>query len=290
MFFGSKSQVWFVKLIKMKLIVAAIFVLLAVSAHAEDFEEWEEIDWSKVVPVEELPGFWDGREMKEIMEKMPITRGARIVGGQIVTPHAHPYQAGLLSAFGSRTGSCGGSLISSTRVLTAAHCIVGATSSQAILGAHILTTVESTQQRRTVQAANFRNHPQYNPNNLNNDISILILPSAVTINNQVRTIARASGGTATFAGQTGQMTGWGRTADVSGGSTALRSVTNPIITNDQCRQYYSSQWVIASTICTSTAGGRGTCQGKIKFDSVIKSIFQSFFFKFCRRFRRSIDG
>lgn len=103
----------------MKLLVAAIFAVLAISAQA-DYESFD-IDWSKVVPVTELPGFWKGRLIRPFSSEQ-INRNGRIVGGQIVTPHAHPYQAGLLMNFGTGTGLCGGSIISLRSVLSAAHC------------------------------------------------------------------------------------------------------------------------------------------------------------------------
>lgn len=104
----------------MKLIVAAIFALMAVSAFAED--NYDNIDWSTVLPVTDMPGFWDGREIKPAFYPGDQTRTGRIVGGAIVTPHAHPYQAGLLMTFGGGTGLCGGSVISTRAILTAAHC------------------------------------------------------------------------------------------------------------------------------------------------------------------------
>ena len=245
----------------MKLIVAALFALLAVSAHAED--DWV-IDWSTVVPIQETPGFWDGREIKPIFHPSEKTRSGRIVGGTITAPNAHPYQAGLLMRINIlATGLCGGSLISSTAVLTAAHCPINTQSTQVVLGAHVLNSAnEPTQQRQTVQPAGYRLHASYNPSNLNNDIAILILPLPATLNAVVSVITLpALGVTNTFAGELATVSGWGRFSDASTAtSTHLRSVQNSVITNAVCAATFGGI-IIPSTLCTSTVGGRGTCNG-----------------------------
>jgi hypothetical protein len=60
----------------MKLLILAC---LAVAALANPIEP--EIDWSKVVPVHELPGFWDGRELQPSSVLSDTSRTGRIVGG-----------------------------------------------------------------------------------------------------------------------------------------------------------------------------------------------------------------
>merc|ERR1719458_1774390 len=60
----------------------------------------------------------------------------RIVGGQEAEEHEYPWQVGLVSRNG-RSPWCGGTLISSTHVLTAAHCTqTDASSIRVILGEH----------------------------------------------------------------------------------------------------------------------------------------------------------
>ena len=242
----------------MKLFIVALFALL-VAANAED--NWDNVDWSKVVPVTEIPGFWEGREVAHFFESDEKTRSGRIVGGAIVTPGTHPYQAGLLMAFAGGTGLCGGSIISTRAVLTAAHCPIGSSSTQVVLGAHQITVVEGTQQRITVPSSGYRIHASYNPSNLNNDIAILITPTTITMTAQRQPIALAAAGAGTFAGVLAQMSGWGRTSDASGATSAvLRSVTANVVTNAVCAATYGGT-IIGSTICTTTAGGRGTCNG-----------------------------
>ena len=244
----------------MKLIVAAVFALLAVSAYAESSSDWNQIDWSKVVPVTELPGFWDGRDLGPAFYKGPErTRAGRIVGGQVVNPHSHPYQAGLLVQMGGGTALCGASVIGSRTILTAGHCSLGTSSTLVILGAHELTANEPTQHRQTVESWAYRIHPDYNPNNLHNDISILIMPWDAPINAHIQVSELAPGDAWDFNGEWATMTGWGG-IESGGTSSHLRSVENHVISNGECQSVFGGT-VVWSTICTSTAGGRGTCGG-----------------------------
>lgn len=284
----------------MKLLIVAIFAVAALSAHdvrgdIEMASYWDGmkyvplqadngaveenwvIDWSTVVPRSEIPGFWDGRDFKP---DFTDTLSGRIVGGVIVTPHTHPYQAGLFMAFATGTGLCGGSLVSTRTVLTAAHCPEGSTSVQVVLGAHQITTVEPTQTRITVPASGHILHPQYSRQTLHNDIALLILPTAIALNQNIQpTVLPTAHATDLFVGDVAtisgnekkfkvlssftkcQILGWGRIADGPGTSPVLRSVSNPIITNAACQSVFGGT-IIASTICMATTGGRSACNGK----------------------------
>lgn len=71
----------------MKLFVAVIFAALAISTLAMPVEEndWVDIDWSNVVPIEEIPGFWEGRDVgPAFYEYDQQGRGGRIIGGNVV--------------------------------------------------------------------------------------------------------------------------------------------------------------------------------------------------------------
>lgn len=60
----------------MKLFAAVIFALFAILAQAEDV-----VDWSRIVPVSELPGFWNGRDVQPVNNQKGKIRSGRIVGG-----------------------------------------------------------------------------------------------------------------------------------------------------------------------------------------------------------------
>lgn len=244
----------------MKFLILAIFAVAAVSA-AENYEgpEYQSIDWSKVVPAAEYPGFWENTVFAQLFPQ--AVRSSRIVGGNEAVPNAHPYQVALLHQRILLTAMCGGSVISPLVILTAAHCPINSQSTTVISGAHNMNVVEATQQRRTVQSANYRIHPNYNNQNLNNDIATLILPTALTFNTFVQPIALAATTAGQFVGVIGQSTGWGRVADGGSSSSVLRVVTNEIISNAQCAAVFGTTVVNAAVICIDTTGGRGTCQG-----------------------------
>lgn len=244
----------------MKFII--VFAFLAASAYADEVQDTE-IDWNSVIP-----GFWEGRDpafnLREAAKRIDKARFGRIVGGEIVSPNIHPYQAGLLIRINMvLTSLCGGSLISNRAVLTAATCIHQTQNTHVILGAHQLTANEPFQQRQMVMPNGYRIHGNYEPETFANNIAILILPNVVTITTHVQiAIMPPLGNTEQFAGELATVSGWGRTSATSTAtSPVLRSVANPVLTNAVCANAIQAPIVFAGTLCLQTAAGRGTCVG-----------------------------
>ncbi|NWV15899.1 TRY1 protein, partial [Ptilonorhynchus violaceus] len=125
----------------------------------------------------------------------------KIVGGYTCPEHSVPYQVSLNSGY----HFCGGSLISSQWVVSAAHCYKSRIQVQ--LGKHNLERTESTQQ--LISSSKVIRHSGYSAYTLNNDIMLIKLATAAKLTDAVQTVALPTSCAA--AGTTCLISGWGNT-------------------------------------------------------------------------------
>ncbi|GJQ66612.1 hypothetical protein Trydic_g4584 [Trypoxylus dichotomus] len=230
----------------------SLLVVLATIALAKA-SVFDDLDWSTVRRREILitqPGF----QVTEINE--------RIVGGIEAPRNSIPYQVGLLIQASGSNFFCGGSLISANFVLTAAHCLDGATAVQVRLGAHeINSNTEPTQVR--IEGARWIQHPEWDVSLIRNDVALIQLAEPAPISEVIRpvTLPTISQGSNTFAGLSGRISGWGLDSDSATAiSPILRQVTTNVIANLLCNIQFLGM-IQPSNICTSGAGGVGACSG-----------------------------
>ena len=223
----------------MKFLIVTIFAILAVAALAK---EQTNISWSKV---------------KSVIEHIP-NENRRIYGGNTATKFQFPYQAGLILSKSKIDNVCGGAIISSTRVLSAAHCFVGVLSVLVILGARILDVEETTQVRINVPLKGIVVHPKYDDDTLHNDVAMIKLPSAVKFNDNISPIALPEG-TNNYVDNTGVIAGWGHFDDSKTDSLFLRFANLKILKNSYCKERV--QFVIDSTLCAKGQGNTDGCNG-----------------------------
>ncbi|KAG6921951.1 trypsin I-P38-like, partial [Chelydra serpentina] len=176
----------------------------------------------------------------------------KIVGGYTCSKNSLPYQASLNIGY----HFCGGALINSRWVVSAAHCYKS--SIQVRLGEHNLAVNEGTEQY--INSAKVIRHPSYSSSTLNNDIMLIKLASAATLNSYVNTIALPTSCVAT--GTQCLISGWGNT--LSSGTNypdLLQCLKAPVLSSSQCSRAYPGQ-ITSNMICIGyLEGGKDSCQG-----------------------------
>ncbi|KAF9423007.1 hypothetical protein HW555_001550, partial [Spodoptera exigua] len=194
-----------------------------------------------------------------------VTNNNRIIGGALAPVGAYPYFAGLLiNFFGTTARSvCGSSLLSSNRLVTAAHCWFDgnrqASEFTVILGSNWLFSGGERISTRQVFM-----HPQYVPQFLTNDVAMVYLPRNAMITNFVRPIRLPSNLELwnQFVGHWAVAAGFGSTSDEqAAASTVVSHIRLQVISNTQCENSYGSTIVRPSTLCTSGFGKIGICGG-----------------------------
>ncbi|NWZ99627.1 GRAB protein, partial [Nesospiza acunhae] len=169
----------------------------------------------------------------------------RIIGGREVKPHSRPYMAYLEITNGSKPIYCGGFLIRSDAVLSAAHCVdkKGVT---VTLGAHNIKRQEQSQQK--IRAGKWVIHPQYSRKDGKNDIVLLKLKEKAKINDNVQCISIPKENERVRAGDLCTVSGWGWTSEKGVMSDVLMEVELEVQNEEICEQV-SCKFQCESMIC-----------------------------------------
>jgi len=191
-------------------------------------------------------------------------RVSRIVGGVATEENEYPWQIGLASGQG-RTPYCGGSIVSSKTIVTAAHCTRGTSASNiyVVVGEHDLTKSDG---EKYVKVCAKAEHPNYSSRTTDYDYAVLTLCQELTWAKDIAPVClpTTAGQGTKFEGVDSVVSGWGTLA--SGGSrpSVLQEVTVKSMANSACcsspfNAYRCSQ--ITDRMICAAASGKDSCQG-----------------------------
>nr|DAA64574.1 TPA_exp: trypsin 2B [Locusta migratoria] len=182
----------------------------------------------------------------------PLLDG-RIVGGEPVDISQYPWQISL-EDYGWH--NCGGSVIGSTWVLTAGHCVRGTTPSE-------LTVRAGTSTRESggtvFDVATIIEHELHSSYTRDYDFALLEIDGSFTFGTNVQAVGL---GTSELAGGTAvTITGWGTLQSGGESPVQLQAVTTSIVDRDACNDAYGGD-ILDTMICAGEEeGGKDSCQG-----------------------------
>lgn len=189
-----------------------------------------------------------------------MTINNRIVGGELTTIAKHPHQVALIYA---GDFICGGSIIKSNRILTAAHCVYKITNSN-LLSIRAGSTNYKTG-GQFIGVEKIIRHENYDNNRVINDIAILYLKNGIQLGTAYSTsiISIPNSGETIKDGSIGIVTGWGAIQENGYAVDVLRMVNVPVISNAKCNMVNEYNGIITENmLCAGyAAGGRDSCQG-----------------------------
>ncbi|MEU3412550.1 MULTISPECIES: S1 family peptidase [unclassified Streptomyces] len=179
-----------------------------------------------------------------------------IVGGTTTTTTAYPFMVQITDA--SQNQFCGGTLVAPTKVVTAAHCMVGETTSsvRVVGGRTYLNGTNGTVSR----VGRIWINPGYTDATNGDDVAVLTLSTSMPYTTAKYVTSSQTGVYA--AGTTARILGWGTTSENGSSSNQLRTATVPVVSDSGCRSSYGSDFVQSDMVCAGyTSGGVDTCQG-----------------------------
>jgi secreted trypsin-like serine protease len=191
-----------------------------------------------------------------------VTLEPRVIGGEETTIERVPWQA---LVYVNKSDLCGGAIIASDWILTAAHCLSGGAGSsvEVFTGATSTMALRTSNQRAV--AATFI-HPAYDSVSFDNDLALIRLAKPIEFSSSQQTIALPVGLDSAVwptLGAVLAVSGWGATAEGGTSSVILKRADVSVLAapGAPCGDYGSSFNAAMSICAGAVGGGVDACQG-----------------------------
>ncbi|XP_066508147.1 uncharacterized protein [Hoplias malabaricus] len=203
---------------------------------------------------------------------------SRIVGGSPAPPGSWPWLVNLRL---DGALMCGGVLVDSSWVITAAHCFTGSRSESywtVVVGEFDITKTDPDEQALKVNR--IIAHPKFNPKTFNNDIALVELSSPVVLSELVTPVCLPSD-LEPPAGTPCLVAGWGSLYEDGPAADVVMEAKVPLLSQGTCKSALSKELLTNTMFCAGyLSGGIDSCQGDsggpLIFQDRISGRFQLF--------------
>ncbi len=204
------------------------------------------------------PQLASGNTASHVQQNNQDNRMIRIIGGQDAVANTYPWMVSIQSTDGQHF--CGGSLVASKYVLTAAHCIENENYANVRV---VISEYDLNQQSATEETLSVKNIYMHGEYGNDHDIALLELQSASQ--KQPVSMATPAVMSSLNAGTNLTVMGWGNMS-TSGESfpNILQEVQVPLADHATCKTNYQRQniEITDNMICAGLPeGGKDSCQG-----------------------------
>ncbi|KYN23168.1 PREDICTED: serine proteinase stubble-like [Trachymyrmex cornetzi] len=195
-------------------------------------------------------------------------RIARVVGGEDADANEWCWQVALINSLNQYL--CGGALIGTQWVLTAAHCVTNIVrTGDAIyvrVGDHDLTRKYGSPGAQTLRVATTYIHHNHNSQTLDNDIALLKLHGQAELKDGVCLVCLPARGVSHTAGKRCTVTGYGYMGEAGPIPLRVREAEIPIVSDAECIRKVNAVTekifiLPASSFCAGGEQGNDACQG-----------------------------
>ncbi|XP_061705723.1 duodenase-1-like [Cydia pomonella] len=184
-----------------------------------------------------------------------------IVGGQEANMREWPFIAYLVAQMGRGTiAACGGSLISSQTILTAAHCLDDVTKRKKYIQEVKYSVYMGHRLHRRAnmhrEMLDYTTHENYDPDDVYYDIGLMFLSNPVQFSHTVKKVVLMDKEMERYMRQEGGLAvaGWGRFGVNSPGSEFLKSLDQTLLNQDLCYEYIDETDIAPGIICGAKHG------------------------------------